>query len=50
VIFDAATNESRRETVHEGSVVAIGTDRYCIADIELVRAAPGWISMQKLER
>jgi hypothetical protein len=50
VIFDAATNESRHETVQKGSVVAIGADRYCIADIELVRDAPGWLSMQKLER
>jgi hypothetical protein len=48
VIFDMATNETRRETVIEGSEVAIGADRYCVVGLEKGTTSPGSVSIRKL--
>jgi len=48
VIFDPATQQSRRETVATGSTVAIGADHYCVVSVEAGKSAPGWVSLRKL--
>jgi hypothetical protein len=48
VITDPTTQQSRRETVIEGSVVTIGGDRYCVVELEAGTREPGWVSIRKL--
>jgi hypothetical protein len=50
VIFDPASQQSRRETVAVDSVVTIGTDRYCVVGLQAGTGQPGSISMRKLAR
>jgi hypothetical protein len=49
-IYDEDTKESRHEVAQEGTIVAIGNDRYCVERIEMISGAPGWVSLRKLER
>jgi hypothetical protein len=49
VIHDPQTDELRRETVFDGSVVSIGADRYCVVSVERGQAGPGWISLRRVK-
>jgi hypothetical protein len=48
-IHDPKTRTSVKEHVFEGSVVAIGADRYCVVSVEQGETAPGSISLRKLD-
>jgi hypothetical protein len=47
-IQDLASKQTRVEKVFAGSVLTLGTDRYCVVNVEEGESAPGSISLHKL--
>ena len=48
-LFDPDTKREWHDTVFENDVVAIGSDRYCVASIEEGHDSPGWLTLRKLD-
>ena len=47
-IRDVASHETRVERVFAGSVLALGTDHYCVVRVEPGKSAPGAITLRKM--
>lgn len=48
VITSPGTPDVRRELVHAGSIVQLGSERYCVVAIEEGTSAPGSLTFEKL--
>lgn len=47
-IFDPATDEKRSQKVFAGSILTVGTERYCVIKVEKGKSSPGSIALRKL--
>jgi hypothetical protein len=48
VISAPGSDDIRRETVYAGSIVSIGSDRYCVVAVDEGTSAPGSLTLEKL--